>query len=677
MTPRQRNPRGHDHSHSTLRMDDECSRGGTGADSQLSAVVQTGLALQAATDPDEAWRTALSALIDPEVLGYGLALLFLLDEREGVLGGHAAALLNTPTPRASAREQALQRSENSEPSSTTDDFQRLMIEQSSATRPGALSGAVRAIRIPLESGAEDALVRTLQATRPVILPADEVSMIRDILPRRPHRPDRLILVPVPGAGGPCGVLVLGDPSGDESDRSQQLPLAELTARHLGLALERLQTQWNSREWLSAYETIREAAKTILAATNLPDVLELTSRVATQVTGAERAMLWTCDEATGELTLAGENSAVTSHALDVVLPFLQHLAQRCARQGGALLFRDLQEEQETGPESLAQPLAAILVPLKALGEMLGVLAVIGKRPAEPWPRDHFTQEDEDLLSSLGGQAAGALLRARLFSRLRNAEVRLVDTQRTLVEIEKMAALGELSAKLLEEMRKPLSVIAGFAHRLENRLGDGDPSKEDAAIIAREITGLEELLAQEMQVAPAGKPRLAMRQLNEVVHESVILLREEMMGQGVCLEEIYAEGIPELLLDGDRVRQVVINIMHDALVSVRDGDTIRIETLRQGDRVLLEIANTGEQLPGTILERLFVPFATSRPAGRGLGLAVAHQIVREHGGEISVRSEDEWGAVFTISFPIRANQDRRKLRNRRGKKDRRDHQGEEPT
>jgi signal transduction histidine kinase len=226
-----------------------------------------------------------------------------------------------------------------------------------------------------------------------------------------------------------------------------------------------------------------------------------------------------------------------------------------------------------------------------------------------------------------------------------------------------------------MRQPLRAIARFAERFEEELPAEDPAKAEAALVVREVQKLEDLLAREAKKVAAGAPRLAVRQLNEIVHESVLLLREELMGRGVFLEETYSDQIPELLLDGERIRHVMVNILQDSLDAVRDGDTIRIETLRDGDRVLLEVANTGQQAPGEILERLFVPFSVARPAGKGLGLAIAQQIIQEHGGEISVRSEGEWRAIFTVSLPVRENQERRGGKDRRGGRDRRDRKGDE--
>jgi signal transduction histidine kinase len=159
---------------------------------------------------------------------------------------------------------------------------------------------------------------------------------------------------------------------------------------------------------------------------------------------------------------------------------------------------------------------------------------------------------------------------------------------------------------------------------------------------------------------------------VVRETLLLVREDADRKGVEILEAYTPDLPPVLLDRDKVKQVVLNILQNALAAVSRGNRIQIRTGRQDEDLRLEIANDGEPLPGEILESLFVPFATARSGGSGLGLAVAHQIVKEHGGEIQVRTGEPWSVIFTVSFPVRENQDRRTtIGDRRRGRDRRRH------
>jgi signal transduction histidine kinase len=239
----------------------------------------------------------------------------------------------------------------------------------------------------------------------------------------------------------------------------------------------------------------------------------------------------------------------------------------------------------------------------------------------------------------------------------------------MQTEKLAALGEMSAKVAHEIRNPLSAVGGFARRIQRSLPEGDPNAEYAALIVKEIRRLEGILTEQLEFARLSQPRLANVDLGELTRETLLLIRDEAEHKGVQVLEELAKNLPLVLLDRDKVKQVLLNILNNALGAVTRGNRIQIRTQRVGGDLRVEIANDGEPLPGEMLDNLFVPFATTKAGGSGLGLAVAHQIVKEHGGEIQVRSGAPWSVIFTVSFPIRENQDRRILLDRRRSRDRR--------
>ncbi len=593
------------------------------------------LAIHLAGDVETVAHSALLALTDGARLGFATAMLFELDEERGELRGRWL----DPAPGAS--------------------------EQVTARRE-----AFRALRIALDVGAEYPLVKALRAKSPVEVPSEEEPVLRDFLKSAPGQPAGVVLLPLRGQDRAVGVLALGWPR-DGRAAANDLSAAEFLAGHLGLALERRLVAARHARQERAGEALQSGVGSLLGGTNLADALLTAAQTAARIARGARALAWTYDESSRELTLAAQYvaSSQTGGALDAALPRFHEVAQACARQGGSLLYPDLREVPELGLGELPAALPAVAVPLAAFGEIVGVLAVLERTPNADGQREPFSQADEDLLRVVAGLAALAIKATRLQETWRDAERGLREAQRALVEAERLASLGELSGKLIEELRSPVAAISSYARRAERRLQRGDPGREDLSIICRESARLEELLAQQAQVSKPGKLRLGMQSVTQVVHEAVTLIRGELNGRGIFIEETYADQMPALLLDGDRMKHIVLNILRSSLEAVTDGDTIRIETLREGDRVLLEIAHTGQQVPGEILDQLFVPFATAGPAGAGLGLAIAHQVIKEHGGEISVRTEGEWGGIFTISLPIRANQERRRSQDRRAGRDRR--------
>ncbi|MDM7917120.1 MAG: ATP-binding protein, partial [Candidatus Eisenbacteria bacterium] len=271
--------------------------------------------------------------------------------------------------------------------------------------------------------------------------------------------------------------------------------------------------------------------------------------------------------------------------------------------------------------------------------------------------------EGLLTVIAGQLAMAIHLARVQQKLAQAEARLRDAETDRLRCEKLAALGEISAKLAHEIRNPLSAIGGFARRIQKGLPANDPNGDYASIIVREIERLEAMVAEQLQFAKPIAPRVAMVDLNEVVRAAVQIAREEAEGRGIDLREQYQGGIPPMLLAPDRLEQVLLNIVRNAMQSTREGQRIAVMTRATEGWAQIDVANNGERLEAEALERLFIPFASGRSAGSGLGLAIADQIVREHGGEIRVRTDPSWSVIFTVSLPIRSNAERRRGQDRR--------------
>jgi signal transduction histidine kinase len=404
------------------------------------------------------------------------------------------------------------------------------------------------------------------------------------------------------------------------------------------------------------EAMSRLEESILNSTRLDEVLARGVKIAVEALGAAWGAAWVCDRDMNNLRVAatfGTASAAHQSEADDRLASLAEHAKRAMR-GRGLLHRT----GGTGGGPAEFP--AVAVPVIAFGEVLGAIALAGRLGSQP---KGFSSEDEPFLRLFAAHAALAIQNASILTRQHEAEKRLKDVERQLIQTAKLAALGEMSAKLAHEIRNPLSAIGGFARRIMKALPKEDPNRSYAEIIARETARLEVILSEHLDFARVRPPRLANIDLNATVHEVIELIRPECDSGGVKLLEAYESRIPPMLLDAGRVKQVLLNILKNARQSTRQGQRIRVRTRSADGWAQIEIANDGEKLPGEILEQLFVPFATAKNGGNGLGLAVADQIVKEHGGEIRVRSDPEWSVVFTVSFPLRTNQDRRRGSERR--------------
>ena len=302
------------------------------------------------------------------------------------------------------------------------------------------------------------------------------------------------------------------------------------------------------------------------------------------------------------------------------------------------------------------------PVRAFGRTFGVLAAWDgqeRHPASPeWERG-----DLEALATLADHAALLFEHARRLDELAAAERRREDLASRLREQDRLAAVGELAARVAEDARQPLASVAAFVARLLRELPADDPRREALDIVRHEAERVDALLHEQLEYAKLERPRLKMEFLNGVVQEALKGEAESLSRRRIRLVKKFAPDLPQLLLDAERIRRVVKNIVHCALEAVPAGGRMRVETRRAGAFVVLDVVHDRAREAGDALEQLFAPFGALPVTGAALGLGVAQQIVREHGGEIRVRAQDEWSSVFSVTLPVMENQDRRKKPDRR--------------
>jgi PAS domain S-box-containing protein len=229
--------------------------------------------------------------------------------------------------------------------------------------------------------------------------------------------------------------------------------------------------------------------------------------------------------------------------------------------------------------------------------------------------------------------------------------LKQLQDKVVMSEKMAALGEVAAKVAHEIRNPLVSVGGFAKRLEKKL-DGN-LKEYAGIIVKEVSRLEGILREILGFVK--EVRLAREQVNvnTIIGEIVQLMRSDMAERSIRLQEEY-QPLPDVFVDPHRIKEALMNIITNAVQALQGAGTITLKTYSRGNDAVLEVRDTGRGIPASELDSIYNPFFTTKSSGTGLGLAITHRIIQEHSGRIEVESEVDRGTVFKVYIPIKEAQ-----------------------
>ena len=222
------------------------------------------------------------------------------------------------------------------------------------------------------------------------------------------------------------------------------------------------------------------------------------------------------------------------------------------------------------------------------------------------------------------------------------------QEKLVLAEKMAALGEVAAKVAHEIRNPLVSVGGFAKRLEKKL-DGN-LREYAGIIVKEVDRLEGILKEILGFVKEVRLAKETVNLNSLVADVVTVMESEMEDRGIMFVKDF--GLPaDVFIDPNRVNEAIMNIISNAIQSLKGSGLIYIRTYTKGMYAVVEIKDTGKGIPESDRPFIFNPFFTTKDSGTGLGLAITHRIIQEHNGMIEVESEIDKGSIFRVFIPIK--------------------------
>lgn len=221
---------------------------------------------------------------------------------------------------------------------------------------------------------------------------------------------------------------------------------------------------------------------------------------------------------------------------------------------------------------------------------------------------------------------------------------------LLHSEKMAAIGEMAAKIAHEIRNPLASIGGFAQRLERRLEKLGSKEDYTKIIISEVKRLERTLQELTGFIKETPLQVQTVRVNHLIEDILTLLSSELDERGIrVIKRLHPKEI-KIFADPDQLRQAFLNIINNAQQAIRRNGDVLINTSLSGDVATIEIGDTGGGIPEDMIDNIFSPFFTTKTSGIGLGLAITHRIIERHGGEIEVINRKGIGASFIIKLPF---------------------------
>jgi signal transduction histidine kinase len=337
-------------------------------------------------------------------------------------------------------------------------------------------------------------------------------------------------------------------------------------------------------------------------------------------------------------------------------------------------------------SFAQnPQSLIYLPLITKDRVLGVLSV------QSFRKDAYTEHDLNILRALATYTAIAVDNADAYRRLNSTFEHLREAQQQLVQQEKLASLGQLTAGIAHEIKNPLNFVTNFSalneelsSELEEALRSSRehlPEKtyremEDLLTSLRVNSGhvakhgrrADSIVKSMMEHASGGQGERYPVDVNAFLEEYVNLAyhgrRAQTPGFNVTLERHFEDGVGSVEMAPQELGRVIVNLLTNAFDAVAEKGRksngeytpcVAIRTVRRDGHVDISVEDNGPGIPGHIRARIFEPFFTTKPtgSGTGLGLSLSYDIVSQgHGGQLTVASEEGSGTVFTVALPAKS-------------------------
>ncbi|PLX53370.1 MAG: hypothetical protein C0611_05540, partial [Desulfobacteraceae bacterium] len=235
---------------------------------------------------------------------------------------------------------------------------------------------------------------------------------------------------------------------------------------------------------------------------------------------------------------------------------------------------------------------------------------------------------------------------------------INTRQAMMQQDKLASIGRLSAGVAHEINNPLTTILTTAMLIQEDIDPDNPMYEELGTITNETLRCRKIVASLLDFARQTKPTKKYHNINDIIIECIGLTRKQAEFKDVQILKALSEQVPELLLDKEQIQQALINLILNATDATDPGGKITVSTALSPDNqfVNINVSDTGKGIAAEVVDKIFEPFFTTREIGTGLGLAITHGIIGRHGGDIRVQSRPGQGTTFTIRLPHnQGNQD----------------------
>ncbi len=388
-----------------------------------------------------------------------------------------------------------------------------------------------------------------------------------------------------------------------------------------------------QERIARLEGLLEINRSLAAMLDLRPLLYCIVSAARELTQTEASSILLVDRKSGQLHFEAATNVQSVHS--IVVPMEGSVAGKVVQTGKPIVVPDVHKDsrtvyRQTDKQSGFVTRSILAVPLAARDNVIGVLEAMNKKEGS-----EFTDEDLELLTVLGDQAAVAVQNALLFQQ------------------------SDLIAEMVHEMRTPLAAIVAYAELAQRPNATLEQNQRFAEIILHESERLNDMTKSFLDLArlESGRARLSQDpvDLSTVIRMAVNVVLPQADAKQIEVSVELPVDLPSVLGDAQRLHQAILNLLSNAVKYCRSGDQVTVTVSLEEYYLRVSVADTGPGIPEEALPRIFerfyrVPGAEEQASGTGLGLTITRQIVEAHGGRITVSSVVGQGTTFAFTLPV---------------------------
>lgn len=430
-------------------------------------------------------------------------------------------------------------------------------------------------------------------------------------------------------------------SDTENSEYENNDMDSVMASEWRIAIQALTDEIKSMEQTRSLERERFTSlleiSTILSSTlNLPRLLDIILDATTKLTNTMASSILLIDQQTGNLYFEATSNIARAKMERIEVPLKGSIAGWVVQYGRPRVIQQVKDAEQFTVSAQVDSLTTfstdslLAVPLMVKGKVIGVLEALNKKDQQ-----FFSHEDVETLVAMAGQAAVAIENARLFQQ------------------------SDFISEMVHELRTPLMALVALSELLTRPDLPAGRVSELGQTIQREARRLTKMTSSFLELSrlESGRVQLKDETINipELIEETVAIQQHQAAERDITIQFEMADGLPNLAGDRDRIKQVILNLVSNAIKYNRPSGTIEIITTLTDKMIQVAVADTGKGIPPDAVKHLFnrfyrVPDTEGYTTGTGLGLSIAQRIVQQHDGRIWVESELGKGSCFYFALPL---------------------------